>query len=129
MNPFQIPFEVSSSATYIVGSKNFFLHRIVKLSSPNLNYILILGSVILYTDMFLIVFYYTGFDKLAKQTALCNVCTFLLYNTTSLIYLYIVCHLVSFIWICTLFLCNIGKVWKSLLHLFQSKYEEKGQYA
>lgn len=78
MNPFQIPFKVSSSATYIMGSKNFFLHRIVKLSSPNLNYILILGSVILYTDMFLIVFYYTGFDKLAKQTALCNVCTFLL---------------------------------------------------
>lgn len=79
MNPFQIPFEVSSSAMhYIYLFKNFSLHRIVKLSSPNLNYILILGSVILYTDMFLIVFYYTGFDKLAKQTALCNVCIFLL---------------------------------------------------
>lgn len=81
MNPFQIPFEVSSSAMHYTCSKKFFLHRIVKLSSPNLNYILILGSVILYTDLFLIVFYYTGFDKLAKQTALCNVCI-LCSNTT-----------------------------------------------
>ncbi|XP_011409909.1 PREDICTED: gamma-aminobutyric acid type B receptor subunit 1-like [Amphimedon queenslandica] len=46
--------------------------KIVKLSSPNLNYLLILGSVILYSHMYLIVYYFTGYDEIAKQSILCN---------------------------------------------------------
>ena len=48
----------------------FGFFRVVKLSSPNLNYVIIVGVVLLYTSVFL----YTYSTEVATlQTLLCNV--------------------------------------------------------
>lgn len=46
-----------------------------------------------------------------------------------MLFLCIAFCLVPFVWIFTLFLCDTGKVWKSVLHICQSKQQEKGRYA
>ena len=52
----------------------FFLFRIVKLSSPNLNYLIIFGAGILYASVYMYI-YTAHEDQTAIQTALCNVRT------------------------------------------------------
>ena len=48
----------------------FLIYRLVKLSSPRLNYIIILGSVLLYLSVF---FYSYTADMQEIQTTFCNV--------------------------------------------------------
>ena len=50
---------------------NIIFFRVVKLSSPNLNYIIIAGVALLYTSVFM--YTYTAEEALF-QTILCNVC-------------------------------------------------------
>ena len=46
--------------------------RIVKLSSPNLNYLIISGATLLYISVYMYVFT-AGKDQLIIQTLICNV--------------------------------------------------------
>ena len=47
--------------------------RVVKLASPNINYLLIAGAALMYTCVFLYTFMFTEIDEVSKQTVLCNV--------------------------------------------------------
>lgn len=64
-----------------------FYYRIIKLASPNLNYILLFGSSLLYCSMY---FYSYSEDAISVDflTALCNVRT-CIYNMYVCMYMYI----------------------------------------
>ena len=47
--------------------------RVVKLSSPNLNILIIAGAVLLYVSVFLYVFSVDHMEEALTQTILCNV--------------------------------------------------------
>ena len=47
--------------------------RVVKLSSPNLNILIIAGAVLLYVSVFLYVFSVDHMEEVLTQTILCNV--------------------------------------------------------
>ena len=47
--------------------------RVVKLSSPNLNILIITGAVLLYVSVFLYVFSVDDMEEALTQTILCNV--------------------------------------------------------
>ena len=69
----------------------FHLHtlsndRYVKLSSPNLNYLIITGAALLYTTVLLHVFSVEDQNHSLMQTILCNVCILII-----IILLLIVC--------------------------------------
>jgi len=49
-------------------------YRVVKLSSPNLNYLIIAGAALLYISVFLYVFSAQNRHQAVLQTLLCNVC-------------------------------------------------------
>ena len=51
----------------------FFFIRIVKLASPNLNYILLTGSVLLYSSALVYEYSVDSFNEAAKFTVICNV--------------------------------------------------------
>ena len=48
----------------------YLLYRVVKLASPNLNYLIIVGSVLLYTCVYLYVY---SPDSFSEETFMCNV--------------------------------------------------------
>ena len=47
--------------------------RVVKLASPNLNYLLIGGAALMYACVFMYTFMFTEVGEIWKQTILCNV--------------------------------------------------------
>ena len=49
------------------------IYRVVKLSSPNLNYLIIAGAALLYVSVFLYVFSAQNKHQAVQQTLLCNV--------------------------------------------------------
>ena len=50
----------------------FIYHRIVKLTSPNLNHIIIMSSVLLYIDLCVFFYSYSSKNKII-QSSICNV--------------------------------------------------------
>ena len=50
------------------------LNRVVRLSSPNLNYLIIVGAALLYGTVFLYVFSAQNMHQAIVQSILCNVC-------------------------------------------------------
>ena len=55
------------------------MYRVVKLSSPNLNYLIIVGSVLLYTCVYLYVYSVNSFDRQDLETFICNVRLYTVY--------------------------------------------------
>ena len=49
------------------------MYRVVKLGSPNLNYLIMVGSVLLYTCVYLYVYSVDSFDQADLETFICNV--------------------------------------------------------
>ena len=49
------------------------VNRVVKLSSPNLNILIIAGAILLYVSVFLYVFSVDDMEEALTQTILCNV--------------------------------------------------------
>ena len=49
------------------------VYRVVKLSSPNLNILIIAGAILLYVSVFLYVFSVEDKEEALTQTILCNV--------------------------------------------------------
>ena len=47
--------------------------RVVKLASPNINYLLIAGAALMYACVFMYTFMFTNVNEAWKQTILCNV--------------------------------------------------------
>jgi len=52
----------------------FRKRKVVKLSSPNLNYLIVAGAALLYVSVFLYVFSAQNKHQAVLQTLLCNVC-------------------------------------------------------
>ena len=52
--------------------------RIVKLSSPNLNYLIVVGAALLYTCVYLYTYTADSLDKTVTQSVICNVRTAML---------------------------------------------------
>ena len=49
------------------------LHRAVKLSSPNLNYLIVIGAALLFLCVYLYNYTVDSLDQTALQTVVCNV--------------------------------------------------------
>ena len=55
--------------------------RVVRLGSPKLNFLIILGAALMYTAVLFFVYESTSLDGDSVQTALCNVSELELHNT------------------------------------------------
>ena len=104
------------------------LHRVVKLSSPNLNYLIIIGAALLFLCVYLYNYTVDSLDKAALQTVVCNVRQ---KNSTKylidiLISVFPASTVVVSHWVYSVFCCDPFKDMENLLHTQQSHKEEKG---
>ncbi len=101
------------------------MHRVVKLSSPNLNYLIIVGAALLYACVYL---YVTPVSDQSSTTILCNVSFARLIPdnyTHRVTFSCLVKALDFFIWVYLVFCCHSLKNMASILHFQQSHHQKE----
>ena len=106
----------------------FLFFRLVKLSSPNLNYFIVIGASLLFISVYLYNYTVGSLNQTVLQSVVCNVRQVVLCadNEMSLCALFIDSTMVFIHWLHSVFCCDSFKDLENLLHFQQSIEKEEG---